>query len=125
MVAAQPLFTIEPTGDAPPLPLPPLALDSRPLKELRVLDLTRILSGPVGGRALAAYGADVMLINSPRLPNIAAIVDTGRGKRSAFADLHMQAGCVALNRLLSEAHVFVQGYQPGGLQALGFGPHEV
>ena len=37
----------------------------RPLEGVRVLDLTRILAGPVGGRALAAYGADVMLVNSP------------------------------------------------------------
>ena len=121
-VAAQPLFTIERIGDAPPLPLPALAETQRPLAGVRVLDLTRILAGPVGGRALAAYGADVMLINSPDLPNIEAIADTSRGKLSAHADLRSDAGCDALTRLLGEAHVFVQGYRPGGLAALGFGP---
>ncbi|MEP6790407.1 MAG: CoA transferase [Ramlibacter sp.] len=120
-VAAQPLFTIERIGDAPPLDLPPLAADARPLDGVRVLDLTRILAGPVGGRALAAYGADVMLVNSPNLPNIQAIADTSRGKRSAHVDLRSDAGQAALIKLLREAHVMVQGYRPGGLQALGFG----
>jgi crotonobetainyl-CoA:carnitine CoA-transferase CaiB-like acyl-CoA transferase len=121
-VASLPLFRIEPLGDAPPLALPALDADARPLSGVRVLDLTRVLAGPVGGRALAAYGADVMLINSPRLPNIAAIADTSRGKLSAHADLDSDEGRAALKRLSRQAHVFVQGYRPGGLAARGFGP---
>ncbi|QNK66437.1 CoA transferase [Variovorax sp. PAMC26660] len=121
-VAAQPLFTIERIGDAPPLALPPLREDQRPLSGLRVLDLTRILAGPVGGRALAAYGADVLLINSPKLPNIEAIADTSRGKLSAHVDLQTDEGRTTLQRLVGDAHVFVQGYRPGGIDALGFGP---
>ncbi|MBT2326633.1 CoA transferase [Variovorax paradoxus] len=123
-VAAQPLFTIERIGDAPPLLLPPLRESDRPLTGLRVLELTRILAGPVGGRALAAYGADVMLVNSPHLPNIEAIADTSRGKLSAHADLRTGAGRDALSGLLAEAHVLVQGYRPGGLAVLGFGPDD-
>lgn len=121
-IAAQPLFTIERIGDAPPLALPPLREDQRPLSGLRVLDLTRILAGPVGGRALAAYGADVLLVNSPNLPNIEAIADTSRGKLSAQVDLQTDEGRAALQRLVGDAHVFVQGYRPGGIEALGFGP---
>jgi crotonobetainyl-CoA:carnitine CoA-transferase CaiB-like acyl-CoA transferase len=121
-IAAQPLFTIERIGDAAPLALPPLREDQRPLAGLRVLDLTRILAGPVGGRALAAYGADVLLVNSPRLPNIEAIADTSRGKLSTHVDLRTDEGQAALRRLAGDAHVFVQGYRPGGLEALGFGP---
>ncbi|MDW5444923.1 CoA transferase [Polaromonas sp. SM01] len=124
----QPLFTIERIGDpkdATPLTLPPLRDDALPLSGVRVLDLTRILAGPVGGRALAAYGADVMLINSPNLPNIDAIADTSRGKLSAHADLHTAQGRAALEQLLGDAHVFVQGYRPGGLQALGYGSEEI
>lgn len=124
-VAAQPLFTIERIGDAAPLVLPGLPTDARPLHGIRVLDLTRILAGPVGGRALAAYGADVLLVNSPRLPNIAAIADTSRGKRSAYVDLRTEAGPAVLQSLVRHAHVFMQGYRPGGLEGLGFGPHEV
>ena len=121
-VAAQPLFTIERIGDAAPLALPPLDGDQLPLAGLRVLDLTRILAGPVGGRALAAYGAEVLLVNSPGLPNIEAIADTSRGKLSAHVDLRSDEGQAALQRLVADAHVFVQGYRPGGIAELGFGP---
>jgi crotonobetainyl-CoA:carnitine CoA-transferase CaiB-like acyl-CoA transferase len=124
-LAAQPLFTIERIGDAAPLPLPTLNEDQRPLSGVRVLDLTRILAGPVGGKALAAYGADVMLINSPNLPNIEAIADTSRGKLSAHADLRTDEGRATLRKLIADAHVFVQGYRPGGMAGLGFGPREL
>jgi crotonobetainyl-CoA:carnitine CoA-transferase CaiB-like acyl-CoA transferase len=124
-VAGQPLMRIERIGDAPPLPLPPLGADQRPLEGVKVLDLTRILAGPVGGRALAAYGADVMLVNAPHLPNIEAIADTSRGKRSAHLDLRAPADRAAMGSLLEQAHVFLQGYRPGGLATLGHGPREI
>ena len=124
-VASQPLFTMERIGDAEPLDLPALSPGARPLEGLRVLDLTRILAGPVGTRAMAAYGADVLLVNSPHLPNIEAIADTSRGKLSAHADLRTDAGQEALRNVLAGAHVLVQGYRPGALQSLGFGPPEI
>ncbi len=124
-VALQPLLRIERIGDAPPLALPPLARDARPLQGLRVLDLTRILAGPVGTRALAAHGADVLLVNAPHLPNIEALAETSRGKLSAHADLRDTASREAFDRVLRDAHVFVQGYRPGGLAQLGYGPQEL
>lgn len=124
-LAAQPLVAIERIGDAEPLALPGLPRDASPLHGLRVLDLTRILAGPIGGRTLAAYGADVMLVNAPHLPNIEAIVDTSRGKLSATADLREPAGRDGLRAVLRDAHVFVQGYRPGALAALGFAPADV
>jgi hypothetical protein len=120
-VASQPLLQWTRLGDAPPRPLPTLPQAARPLQGVRVLDLTRILAGPVGTRALAAHGADVLLVNSPHLPNIEAIAETGRGKLSAFADLRQPAERTAFERVLRDAHVFVQGYRPGGLEALGYG----
>ena len=120
-----PLLTIEQIGDAPPRALPPINPDERPLTGTRVLDLTRILAGPICGRTLAAYGADVMLINGPQLPNIAAITDTSRGKRSAHVDLTGDRGRADLRRLLTDAHVFVQGYRPGALDRLGFSPESL
>jgi crotonobetainyl-CoA:carnitine CoA-transferase CaiB-like acyl-CoA transferase len=86
-----------------------------------VLDLTRILAGPVAGRTLAAYGADVMLVNSPRLPNIEAIAETSRGKRSAHVDLATEAGRRTLRELVSQCDVLLQAYRPGALARLGFG----
>ena len=125
VLAKQPLFSIERIGEAPPLALPPLSPAQRPLAGVRVVELTRILAGPVAGRALASLGADVMLVNSPHLPNIEAIADTSRGKRSTHIDLREPLGRAAMDSLLQDAHVFIQGYRPGGLQALGYGPMEL
>ena len=124
-IAGQPTVGIERIGTAGPAPWPTLAAGARPLQGLRVLDLTRILAGPVAGRTLAAYGAEVMLVNSPNLPNIEAIAETSRGKLSAHVDLSTAAGRDCLQALLRDAHVFLQGYRPGGLAALGFGPQEL
>jgi len=122
-VAALPVFSIERIGDAPPRPLPAA---SRPLGGVRVLDLTRIIAGPVCGRALAAHGADVLLVTAPHLPAIEPLViDTGRGKLSCQIDLRDPAGQSTMRALLRDTDVFVQGYRPGALQSLGFGPERV
>jgi len=95
----------------------------RPLAGIRVLDLTRVIAGPVGGRTLAAHGAEVLRITGPHLPFIPPLViDAGRGKRSAQLDLRTDAGRDRLGALVDQADVFVQGYRPGGLGAKGFGP---
>ncbi|MDE2364257.1 MAG: CoA transferase [Hyphomicrobiales bacterium] len=112
------LVAIEKIGEAAPRALPARA--EKPLAGVRVIELTRILAGPAAGRTLAAYGADVMLVNSPHLPNISSIMETSRGKLSAQVDLQTEDGKAALRRLVRDAHVFVQGYRPGGLAALGF-----
>jgi crotonobetainyl-CoA:carnitine CoA-transferase CaiB-like acyl-CoA transferase len=64
-------------------------------------------------------------VNSPHLPNIEAIADTSRGKRSAQVDLRSEEGRAAMDSLAGDAHAFVQGYRPGGLAALGYGPGDV
>ncbi len=124
-LAAQPPVALRRIGDAPPRPLPPLPEGAPPLAGLRVLDLTRILAGPVAGRTLAACGADVMLLNSPALPNIESIADTSRGKLSAHVELKTAEGRATLLALARESHVFLQGYRPGALAALGFGAEEM
>ena len=69
---------------SPPLPASPLL----PAAGLRVLDLTRVLAGPVATRTLALLGADVLRIDAPQLPESQdAHNDTGFGKRSAALDL--------------------------------------
>ncbi len=127
-LAGQPPVWISPldTGPAPPRDWSPMAPQptpgAQPLSGLRVLDLTRILAGPVAGRTLAAHGADVLLVNGPHLPNIGAIADTSRGKLSAQIDLRSADGCAQLQVLTATAHVFLQGYRPGALAARGFSP---
>ena len=122
-VAALPVFAIERIGEAPPQPLPAAA---RPLGGVRVLDLTRIIAGPVCGRTLAAHGADVLLVTAPHLPAIEPLViDTGRGKLSCQIDLRDAAGRATLHALARDTDVFVQGYRPGALQSLGFGPEQM
>jgi crotonobetainyl-CoA:carnitine CoA-transferase CaiB-like acyl-CoA transferase len=124
-LAARPVLQLQRLGDVPPRTLPRWRSGDQPLSGLRVLDLTRILAGPVAGRTLAAYGADVMLVNAPHLPNIESIADTSRGKLSAHVDLKTAAGRDTLRGLLRSAQVFVQGYRPGGLAALGFAPQDL
>ncbi|WP_144148177.1 CoA transferase [Paraburkholderia sp. BCC1884] len=124
-IAALPLFEIERIGDAPPEP-PRTAAGDRPLSGVRVLDLSRIIAGPVAGRALAQHGADVLMVNGPHLPNIAPLViDNGRGKRSAVIDLRDATGRETLHGLVGGADVFLQAYRPGALASRGFGPEEL
>ncbi|MEM7258835.1 MAG: CoA transferase [Pseudomonadota bacterium] len=119
-IASQPLISITRIADAPPIQLADFNPSAGALGGVRVLDLTRILAGPVCGRTLAAYGADVMLVNSPTLPNIESIIETSRGKLSTHCDLTTSDGKQSLNRLLQDTHIFVQGYRPGALAQLGF-----
>ncbi|MFM0028737.1 CoA transferase [Paraburkholderia madseniana] len=124
-IAGLPLFEIERIGDAPVEP-PRGAGAERPLAGVRVLDVSRIIAGPVAGRALAQHGAEVLMVNGPHLPNIAPLViDNGRGKRSAVIDLRDATGRETLNGLVSDADVFLQAYRPGALTARGFGPEEL
>jgi crotonobetainyl-CoA:carnitine CoA-transferase CaiB-like acyl-CoA transferase len=117
-LAAVPVIIIEKIGEAPPKAW---REGGRPLSGVRVLDLSRVIAGPVAGRTLAAHGADVLLISGAGLPSIPWLtVDTGRGKLSAFLDLRRSDGRYALKRLLAEADVFSQGYRPQALAGLGF-----
>jgi crotonobetainyl-CoA:carnitine CoA-transferase CaiB-like acyl-CoA transferase len=119
-LATLPLLEITRIAEAPPRRLPKA---ERPLSGVRVLDLTRVLAGPVCGRTLAAHGADVMRVTGPHLPGLGAHdIDLGRGKLSTELDLRAGEERERLASLLREAHVFVQGYRPGGLAALGFSP---
>lgn len=90
----------------------------RPLRGLRVLDLTRVLAGPVATRTLALLGADVLRIDPPRLPEIDwQFRDTCQGKRSTLLDL--RTNLTMFEQLLDEADVLVTGYRPGALATAG------
>jgi crotonobetainyl-CoA:carnitine CoA-transferase CaiB-like acyl-CoA transferase len=117
-----------------------------PLDGIRVLDLTRVLAGPVCGRTLAgllakepmqgvgllrfylhlAHGADVLLITSPNLPALPlADIETSRGKRTTQLDLTLPEHRSTLISLAREADVFLQAYRPGGLSDKGFGTEDL
>jgi CoA-transferase family III len=103
--------------------LPSLDDPSRPARGLRVLDLTRVIAGPVAGRTLAALGADVLRVDPPHLPEIAAQhLDTGPGKRTATLDL---ADEETREALLAGADVLLEGYRPGALARFGLRPEDV
>ncbi len=119
-VGALPLLTRTRQGKARPLP------PGRALAGIRVLDLTRVIAGPVATRTLAAWGADVLRIDSPHLPeNEDQCLDTLVGKRSALLDISTAAGRARLETLLSQADVLVQGYRPGALARYGLGSQDL
>lgn len=105
------------TSDTRAVPLP-----HRP----RVLDLTRVLAGPVASRTLALLGCDVLRVDPPGLPEIEVQhVDTGAGKRSTLLDLRVADDRATLTRLLETADVLLTGYRPGALEAFGLGDEEL
>ncbi|WP_419738973.1 CoA transferase [Ruegeria sp.] len=97
----------------------PAAKAERPLAGLRVLDLTRVLAGPVSTRTLAGFGADVLRVDPPGWDEPGVIPDISLGKRCAYLDLKSTEGLTHLQDLLSQADVFIHGYRPGALEALG------
>ncbi len=122
-VATLPLLEIVKIGEAPP---EPPGAGSRALSGIRVLDLTRVIAGPVCGRTLAAYGADVLVVSSRHLPNLLGlVVDTGFGKLSTSLDLREAGDAERARTLLRDADVFCQSYRPGALARLGLGPEDV
>src|SRR4030088_2236548 len=121
-IAALPPVSIEKIAEAAPKPWP---AGDRPLAGLRVLDLSRVIAGPVAGRTLAVHGADVLLISGPDLPAIPWLtIDTGRGKLTSFVELKSEPGREVLRGLLASADIFSQGYRPRAIASLGFSPQE-
>jgi crotonobetainyl-CoA:carnitine CoA-transferase CaiB-like acyl-CoA transferase len=121
-LAELPLISIEKIGEAAPKPWP---AGDRPLAGIRVLDLSRVIAGPVAGRTLAAHGADVLLISGPDLPAIPWLtIDTGRGKLTSLIELKSEHGRDRLRELLASADIFSQGYRPQAIAALGFSPQD-
>jgi crotonobetainyl-CoA:carnitine CoA-transferase CaiB-like acyl-CoA transferase len=107
------------------------------LEGLRVVDLTRYLSGPTLTMLLADLGADVVKVET--LPHGDPARQSGpfqggesvyymasnRNKRSLALDLRTDAGKDVLYRLIDQADVFVQNFRPGTAEAMGFGPEQL
>ncbi|SEO47256.1 CoA transferase [Trujillonella endophytica] len=115
-VAGLPLLGLDRIGEAP----------ARDAARPRVLALTRVIAGPVAARTLAAHGADVLRLESPRLPeDPGTLADTGSGQRTAVLDLATHSGRATAEELLAAADVVLLGYRPGALEALGLDPAEL
>ncbi|WP_246239541.1 CoA transferase [Acrocarpospora corrugata] len=96
----------------------------RPLSGVRVLDLTRVIAGPVAGRMLAAYGADVLQVGAEHVPELPGLaVETAFGKRSCHIDLRTEPE--KLWELIAGADVVLRGYRPGALEKSGFTVEEL
>ncbi|REE99610.1 CoA transferase [Thermomonospora umbrina] len=123
-VAGLPLLRLTRTDDAPARPLGPVPdRPLRPMAGLRVLDLTRVLAGPVGTRTLALLGADVLRVDPPHLGEIPSQhTETGSGKRSTLLDLDDADDRARFSALLDGADVVVTGYRPGALDRYGLSP---
>jgi crotonobetainyl-CoA:carnitine CoA-transferase CaiB-like acyl-CoA transferase len=114
---------IERIGDSAPVPFGP---GERPLSGLRVVDMGHVLAGPVISRQLAEQGAEVLHVSAPHQPDPAHIVvDTGLGKRSAFANLDQPDDVARLQKLIAEADVFAHSWRPGSLDARGLSPQDL
>jgi hypothetical protein len=123
-VAAEPLIAIAAaspdhagTGAGPGWASTP----SRPLAGLKVLDLTRVLAGPVATRFLAGYGAEVLRIDPPAWSEPGVIPEVTLGKRCARLDLKQAADRAIFEHLLAEADIMVHGYRADALERLGYG----
>jgi len=118
-VAAEPFVAIEETGqrasDWAPVP-------ERPLAGLRVLDMTRVLAGPMATRLLAGFGAQVLRVDPPDYdePNGIGSGDLTLGKRCAVLDIRTAAGRARFTQLLADADLLIHGLRPGALDGLGF-----
>jgi crotonobetainyl-CoA:carnitine CoA-transferase CaiB-like acyl-CoA transferase len=117
-IAAEPLAHVAIT-DAAPTPHWAVPV-SRPLAGIRVLDMTRVLAGPVATRFLAGYGAEVLRIDPPGWDEGVVIPEVTVGKRCARLDLNRSDDRSTFETLLSKADIFIHGYRPGALDYLGF-----
>jgi crotonobetainyl-CoA:carnitine CoA-transferase CaiB-like acyl-CoA transferase len=121
-VALEPLVHREPTDLAPDAASSRWApTAARPLAGLRVLDLTRVLAGPVATRLLAGLGAEVLRIDPPGWDEPAVVPEMTLGKRAARLDAHDPADRDRLLELLAGADVLFSGYRADALERLGLG----
>ncbi|KAJ8110200.1 hypothetical protein OPT61_g6892 [Boeremia exigua] len=113
----------------PPAPFP-FKPSSAPkpqiLSGIRVLELCRIIAGPAMGRGLAEYGAEVIKVTAPHLSDVPFFqVDANIGKHTAEMNLKEEKDRDTFEQLLQSADVVLDGYRPGSLDRLGYGPKQL
>jgi crotonobetainyl-CoA:carnitine CoA-transferase CaiB-like acyl-CoA transferase len=111
---------------------------SGPLEGVRVLDLTRFVSGPHATQMMGDFGADVVKVEPPgagdptrQLDKMAGEPDSlfaitiNRSKRSLALDLYSDEGKTVLSDLIKAADVLVENFRPGTMERMGFGWEEL
>lgn len=109
-------------------------MTSQCLSNVRVIDLSHVIAGPVASMYLAALGADVLKIENPRAPDVMRFVEPGRdgamsstfatlnaGKKSLAIDLKNSRLREVVLDLLRQADVFIENFRPGTIERLGLG----
>ncbi len=116
-LASEPLARLAATDAGP---RPHWQVDpARPLAGIRVLDLTRVLAGPIASRFLAGYGASVLRIDPPDWNEPAVVPEVTLGKRCARLDLKDANDRSRFHALLESADVLLHGYRADALERLG------
>ena len=106
-------------------------MDFQPLTGIRVVDLTRVLSGPFSTMLLADMGADVVKVETTQGDTVRGqgevvnglswyFASVNRSKRSMVLDLHQDEGKAVLAKLLERADVLVENFRPSVLAEMGF-----
>lgn len=129
-LTAHPLVNVKAQDHAvptPPVAFPPLnPNDRRPLAGVKVLEMTRVIAGPQIGTILAAYGADVIRVNPPHLPDISILqVTLNAGKRTIAIDLRKEDEAALLKSLVAECDVFIQGFRLNKMPKFGLGVNDL
>lgn len=128
-LAKHPLVNVKHIKHAAPTPpvwMPSYPADKRPLAGIKVLEIVRVIAGPVIGNTLAAMGADVIRVNSSKLPDFNSLQLTlNAGVRTVDTDLSKPEENAYLRELVEDADVFVQGYRSGVIAKYGFGLHDL
>lgn len=115
------------------IPTPPARMplrvgqeDRRPLIGVKVVELVRVIAGPVIGNTLAAFGADVIRVGCSKLRDLNVLqLSLNAGKRTIDLDLNSEEGKQRLRELIQDADVFVQGFRPQTIARKGFGVNDL
>lgn len=109
------------------------ATPTAPLRGVRVLDLTTVLSGPLATSMLADQGADVIKVERPGVGDLTRIVGSrrngmtamfqlaNRGKRSIVVDLSTPEGVAVVRRIARNSDVVAENFRPGVATRMGIG----
>ncbi|KAI0457602.1 CAIB/BAIF family enzyme [Xylaria acuta] len=97
-----------------------LGTKPRPLQGVKVIEFCRIIAGPTIGRILAEYGAEVIKVTSPAMPDVPVLqADVNMGKRCISLDLkHNEEDKATLRAMIKSADIILDGYRPGAIAKL-------